>query len=62
MSELLTIVGAVFALVGGITLFTALFMARRFVARRPRRFVIGCSLLGLAALMYYFAAQLGGSA
>lgn len=62
MAELLNIVGAVFALIGGITLFTALFMARRFVARRPQRFAIGWGMLGLAALMFYFGSQIGGAA
>jgi len=58
MSAILTVVGAIFALIGGLVLFAALFTPKRFVAKRPARFVIGFGLLGLAAAMYYFAGQI----
>ncbi len=62
MEFVLRILGAVFALVGGITLFVALFTPRRFTARRPQRFIIGFGLLALAVVLYSFAAQLEGTA
>jgi hypothetical protein len=57
MTTILGIVGALFALVGGLVLFVALFTPKRYVAKRPARFVIGFGLLGLAAAMYYFGAR-----
>ncbi len=57
MDQLLTVLAAVFAAVGGITLFVALFTPKRFVAKRPARFVAGFVLFGLSALLYFFAAQ-----
>lgn len=58
MAGLLDIVGALFALVGGLVLFVALFTPKRYVAKRPARSVIGWTLLGLAAAMYYFGGQI----
>ncbi|MBX9717721.1 MAG: hypothetical protein K2X36_02635 [Microbacteriaceae bacterium] len=62
MSAVLRVVGALFALVGGVTLFVALFTPKRYTARRPQRFIIGFGLLGLAVALYSFATQLEGSA
>lgn len=58
MYLILSLVGAIFALIGGLVLFVALFTPKRFVAKRPARFFIGFGMLGLAAVMYYFAGQL----
>jgi hypothetical protein len=57
MAEILSIAGALFALVGGLVLFVALFTPKRYVAKRPARFAIGFGLLGLAVAMYYFGAR-----
>lgn len=60
MQYLMDIVAAVFALVGGITLFVALFTPKRYYAKRPRRFFIGAALLVLAAVLYYYGGQTAG--
>jgi len=57
MGPVLNILAAVCALVGGITLFMALFTPKRFTAKRPARFLAGFGLLALAAAMYYFGSQ-----
>jgi cell division protein FtsW (lipid II flippase) len=57
MSSILGIFGALFALIGGIVLFVALFTPKRFVAKRPARFFIGFGMLALAVAMYYFGSR-----
>lgn len=59
MGGILTVFGAVCALVGGLTLFRALFMSKRFYAKRPATFVMGWGLLALSAAMFYFGGQSG---
>ena len=53
MSEIFAVIAPVFALIGGIVLFVALFTPRRFTAKRPARFVMGFGLLALSAGMWY---------
>ena len=55
VNSLLEVVAPIFALVGGIVLFVALFTPKRYTAKRPARFVLGFSLLALSATMWYFA-------
>lgn len=59
--EVLQIVAAVFALIGGLTLFTALFTPKRYTSKRPSRFVAGAGCLALSAFLYQSAAQDGRS-
>lgn len=59
MKDLLLIASAILAAVGGFVLFVALFTPRRFVARRPRRFITGFSLLALSALLAYSGGMTG---
>ena len=59
MGSLLNILAVVCALVGGITLFTALFTPKRFRAKRPARFLAGFGLLALSAAMFAFGGQAG---
>lgn len=53
MSELFGLIAPVFALIGGIVLFVALFTPKRFKAKRPARFVLGFGLLALSGGMWY---------
>ena len=57
MSELLKIVAGCLALIGGVTLFLALFTKRRFTAKRPQRFIAGAGCLAISAALFYFAGQ-----
>lgn len=55
MSALLQLVGVVFAVVGGFTLFRALFTPKRFTSRRPWLFAAGWGSMLLAALFFSLA-------
>ncbi|MBQ3357816.1 hypothetical protein ACTJKK_12835 [Microbacterium sp. 22179] len=55
MIELLQILGAVFALIGGFLLFRALITPRRFRAKRPWLFTAGWGTMAIAALFFSLA-------
>lgn len=57
MSELMTVAAAGIALVGGLTLFMALFTPKRYTAKRPRRFIIGFGCLAVSAYLHYAAGR-----
>lgn len=52
MTALFQLVGVCFAVIGGFTLFRALFMPRRFYRRRPWLFTAGWGCMGLACLFF----------
>ena len=55
MSTIIEIVAAAIALVGGLILFVALFTPKRYTSKRPSRFILGWSLLGLSLFLYAVA-------
>lgn len=55
MGGILEIAGVLFALVGGFTLFRALFMLKRYHERRPRLFLAGWGALAIAVLFFALA-------
>ncbi len=55
MTGLLQLVGVVLAVIGGFTLFRALFTPRRFTARRPWLFAAGWGTIALAVLFFSLA-------
>ncbi|WP_323791098.1 hypothetical protein [Nocardioides sp.] len=57
MDQLLNLAAPVLALIGGLTLFRALFMPRRFTAKRPFLFFAGTGCLAVATYFYWAAAQ-----
>lgn len=57
MSSLLQVVGTLFAFVGGLTLFVALFTPRRYTSKRPFRFMAGGGCLVLAVIFFAIAAE-----
>lgn len=55
MGGILEVAGVVLALVGGLTLFRALFMPKRYHERRPRLFLAGWGALAIALLFFALA-------
>ena len=55
MAELLSVAGAVCAVIGGYVLVRWLFTHKRFTAKRPRRFYTGLGLLGIAVGLFVIA-------
>ncbi|MEI2715355.1 MAG: hypothetical protein V9G04_19200 [Nocardioides sp.] len=52
MEQLMQMAAAIIALIGGLTLFRALFTPKRFRAKRPFLFLAGGGCLALSVFLY----------